>query len=455
MRSTPDRSRSRATPSGLLVPRRIALRSGLAAFAAAFAAKSFGCGDDGATGTGGSGPGAGGGGPTGTGSTGIGGAGGQGGGAASPFPARDVPARPALRSLIAQVGELGEPDAIGLRLPPGFTARVVARTDEAPVAGAPPWHLLPDGGATFATADGGWIYTSNSEMLVGGGASALRFDADGVLVDAYRILEGTSTNCAGGPTPWHTWLSCEETIRGQVFECDPWGEVAAIARPALGVFKHEAATIDPDRAHVYLTEDQEDGRLYRFVPDALTADGHPDLAAGTLEVAVVAEGGAVTWVALPDPQLAGGTPTREQVPGATVFEGGEGIWYHQGVVYLATKGDNRVWAYDVEAARMSILYDRAVAADPEALKGVDNLTVSCCGDVLVAEDGGSMQVVAVLPDGTLRPLVQVTGHGGSEITGPAFDPSGTRLYFSSQRGADGGGGIGVTYEITGPFHEPA
>jgi secreted PhoX family phosphatase len=79
------------------------------------------------------------------------------------------------------------------------------------------------------------------------------------------------------------------------------------------------------------------------------------------------------------------------------------------------------------------------------------LTLSCCGDVLVAEDGGDMQVVAILPDGTLKPLLQVTGHSGSEITGPAFDPSGTRLYFSSQRGPSGG----VTYEVTGPFHLPA
>lgn len=452
MRSTPDRRRLRAPAGGLLVPRRVALRSGLAAFAAAFAAKSFGCGDGATAGTGGSG--AGGGGST-TGTTGVGGSGGHGGGAASSFPVRDVPARPALRSLLAEIGELGEPDAIGLRLPPGFTARVVARTDEAPVAGAPPWHLLPDGGSTFITEDGGWIYTSNSEMPMSGGVSALRFDPEGVLVGAYRILEGTSTNCGGGPTPWHTWLSCEEIARGQVFECDPWGEVAPVARPALGVFKHEAVTVDPDRGHLYLTEDVEDGRLYRFVPAALTGAGHPDLTAGALEVAVVAADGAVHWMALPDPQFTGRTPTREQIPESTAFTGGEGIWYHRGVVYFATKGDNRVWAYDVAAARLSVLYDHAAAGDLDALKGVDNLTVSCRGDVLVAEDGGSMRVVAVLPDGTLRPLVQVTGHDGSEVTGPAFDPSGTRLYFSSQRGADGGGGIGVTYEITGPFHAPA
>ena len=90
--------------------------------------------------------------------------------------------------------------------------------------------------------------------------------------------------------------------------------------------------------------------------------------------------------------------------------------------------------------------------DPEALYGVDNLTVSACGDVLVAEDGGQMRIVAVLPDVGLKPLVQLVGQDDSEITGPAFDPSGTRLYFSSQRAI--GTLSGITYEITGPFHEP-
>jgi uncharacterized protein len=72
--------------------------------------------------------------------------------------------------------------------------------------------------------------------------------------------------------------------------------------------------------------------------------------------------------------------------------------------------------------------------------------------VLVAEDGGDMEIVAILPDGTPKPLLQIVGHDGSEVTGPAFDPSGTRLYFSSQRGPTGELTDGWTFEVTGPFH---
>jgi hypothetical protein len=137
-------------------------------------------------------------------------------------------------------GPLQAPDVNGIRLPAGFTAREVARAGE-PVPGTSTrWHRFPDGGATFATRDGGWVYVSNSEVALVGGASALRFAASGDLAGARRILRGTTANCAGGPTPWGTWLSCEEH-RGRVWECDPLGEREAEPRPAMGVFVHEAA----------------------------------------------------------------------------------------------------------------------------------------------------------------------------------------------------------------------
>ena len=226
----------------------------------------------------------------------------------------------------------------------------------------------------------------------------------------------------------------------------------AVERPALGRFKHEAATIDPELGCVYLSEDESDGCFYRFVSSDVDADGNLSLTEGELQVAVVDDVGGVSWLPVPDPLAEGETPTRQQVPEATVFDGGEGIWWFEGTVYLSTKGDSRVWAYDTRDQTIRTIYDRAAAPDPDALYGVDNLTVSACGDVLVAEDGGQMRIVAVLPSGELKPLVQIEGQDDSEITGPAFDPSGTRLYFSSQRATGQLGGI--TYEITGPFHTP-
>jgi len=351
-----------------------------------------------------------------------------------------------LRSRIGELGPLEDADANGLRLPAGCRSRIVAVSGERPVASDRyRWHREPDGGATFATEDGGWIYVSNAEIPRVGGVGALRFDARGQLVASYPILEGTDMNCAGGPTPWRTWLSCEEVARGRVFECDPWGEVEAIERPALGVFKHEAAAVDPVNAHIYLTEDEPDGLLYRFIPEVVTAGGHPDLRAGRLEAASVDAEGRVHWLPVPDPGYEGETPTRLQVPGSTAFRGGEGIWYHAGTIYFSTKWDDRIWAFDIQRRQLDILYDRATSPRP-ILRGVDNVTVSCCGDVLVAEDGGSMQIVAILPTGEPRAIVQLVGVEDSEITGPAFDPSGTRLYFSSQRHP------GITYEVTGPFH---
>ncbi|UJR80147.1 Translocation protein TolB [Sandaracinus amylolyticus] len=432
------------TGSGLLVPRRKLLKGGLAGFAAAMMSRTLiGCDDGGPASALDAG---------GVDANGIDAMMADAG--SFEFPHRDIPTPPPVRSRIADIGALGEPDANGVRLAPGFTSRIIGRAGELVAGTTYEWHRFPDGGATYATEDGGWIYASNSEVPLIGGVGAVRFDADGEIVAAHRILDRTSVNCAGGKTPWHTWLSCEETGTGQVHECDPWGEHAAVVRPALGRFKHEAAAIDPVRAHVYLTEDESDGRFYRFVPDRLTSRGHPDLSSGRLEVAVVGGDGRVTWAELPDPRFEGEVPTRMQIAESTAFRGGEGIWYHEGIVYFSTKGDNRVWALDVETNELDVLYDIADYTDPVPLRGVDNLTVSCCGDVLVAEDGGSMQVVAILPDGQLKPLVQVVGHAMSEITGPAFDPSGTRLYFSSQRGVEGGGGVGVTFEITGPFHEP-
>jgi len=377
--------------------------------------------------------------------------------------------------------------------PAGFDVRCVARAGLNPVTGAADtgylWHINPDGGAVFPSKDdGGWVYVSNSETTPGG-VGAIRFAADGTIVSAYRILDNTRNNCAGGATPWGTWLSCEETTGGYVYECNPFGTAGeAVQKPNLGAFPHEAAAIDPIHHVAYLTEDGGDQRFYRFVSNAddlsTQADGtvRMGLSSGTLQVlkiegydhnvapteAQLREAVKVTWVTKES------VPTNPPLPVPTVvtgsrFNGGEGVWYYEipaalrttpalgtvptrGVIFFATKGDNRVFAFDIENQLLELIFDNNNMQITTGFDDVDNVTVSPAGDVLVAEDGDAMRLYVIVPNKPAKLLMQIT-KGGSEITGPAFTPDGSRLYFSSQRGpsgAAGAGSSGATFEMKIP-----
>lgn len=404
---------------------------------------------------------------------------------------------PDRRSPFERFSELQPADAEGVMLPLGFSARVVARSSQPPTpASAHLWHGAPDGGAAFPARNGGWVYVSNAELGDGaGGVGALLFDRRGNVSDAYPILQGTSVNCAGGPTTWGTWLSCEEHEAGLVWECQPLAACLGPVRrdrpeldpqsyPALGLFAHEAVAVDPFERTLYLTEDAGDsggGRIYRFVCDARDWPRHrrrPELRRGRLQV-LRAKGieddvdlsapevaaridltrpQPVEWAdvlepdqpqqAVRDAYRAGGiTPPGHHFPKA------EGVWFFNGIVYFVTSFNYRIWAYDTRHRTLEAIYDGR-QGDPakHSIDEPDNLIVSPLGDILVAEDSGNLEIgVLRLDDGTSQPLVRLEGHDDSEITGLALSPDGRRLYFSSQRGRTGRNEDGVTFEVLLPF----
>ncbi len=355
----------------------------------------------------------------------------------------------------ASIMHLMPANANGIRLPKGFKSRVVASAGVAPSKKSKyQWHEEPDGGAVYQDFSrenlGGWIYTCNEETKTGG-VGALKFNAKGEVIDAYRILDNTLYNCAGGKTPWNTWLSGEEIPYGMVWECDPYGNNLAQSIKCLGSFKHEACAVDPINRAIYLTEDEKDGRFYRTV-----LPKYPSYEGGKLQVAevqgdVFSGEAKLVWhdISQPNPKKPE-LETRYQIKPASVFKGGEGIWYYAGFVYFSTKGDNRIWSLDLDKQIIKVIYDFKTSQYP-ILSGVDNVTVDNNGIIYVCEDGGNMQIVILNEAGHAIPLLQVEGQDMSEITGVAFSNDGSRMYFNSQRGPSVHNKKGITYEVTGPF----
>ena len=351
----------------------------------------------------------------------------------------------ALGAMPVACGTANRENETRILVPEGMEPRIIAYSGKR-VSGdnSHKWHSGPDGGGVLGLNDGGWIYVSNGETR-SGSVSTLRFDSNGTIVDSYPILQASRQNCSGTITPWQTWLSCEEVSDGIVWECDPFGIKDAKQRLVLGVFQHESACIDPDSLEIYLTEDKSDGRLYRFTPDDINVPTDQVLDNGRLEVARVVKG-FVDWLPIDDP-LAINQKTRYQQPKSRAFDGGEGICYDNGFVYFTTEGDNRIWALDIANARLKKLYN----ADG-IMHDVDDIITTANGDLLVSEDGPGMRIVC-FPVSSQPPktIVQIPDHGGSEITGLAFDPSYSRLYFNSQKGNTGLRKHGLSFELSGNF----
>lgn len=343
------------------------------------------------------------------------------------------------------------------------------------------------GNQLFSQLSQGALYDAgyNGAPCLGGTTTLIYDTRTQHLESHYLSLTGTLRNCAGGPTPWNSWITCEETTQrvgdfcakdhGYVFEV-PASATPSLASPvpikAMGRFNHEAVAVDPASGIVYQTEDTGDSLIYRFIPNepgnllaggrlqALMVRDQPGLDTRNWQSQIVMPGTslAVQWIDLdnveaPDNDLR----HRGFEAGAAQFARGEGMWFGRGAVYFAcTNGGSaqkgQIWRYtpspvegtDEEQNQPGQLELFIEPNDGSLVENADNLTVSPWGDLIVCEDGsGDQYLVGVTPEGKIYKFAH-NAVSDSEFAGATFSPDGTTLFVNIQ-------GEGMTLAITGPW----
>ncbi|MEX0983501.1 MAG: alkaline phosphatase PhoX [Actinomycetota bacterium] len=376
-----------------------------------------------------------------------------------------------------------DPAGPEMALPPGFSYKTFGAFGSAMSDGfiTPPIH---DGMGTFQDGENVRI-VRNHELGSGndvfgpsvigrrstaydrtapGGTTTMIVDSDANLLESFVSLNGTDTNCSGAPTPWGTWLSCEETTigtrrgkdreHGYVFEVDAFANSSQNYSPhkGLGRFVHEAAAVDEETGVVYLTEDNNPDGFYRFVPDTFG-----DLSSGVLQVLAI-KGQPnyntvrnqtvgvplpVKWFTIDDPdpedaeRHARAVYAQGQAKGGARFLSGEGATYREGSCVFGSSdagdlGLGQIWQYTPtddagsvgERGELELLFE---SPGRHFLDGPDNICTSPGGAIVVAEDGkeNSSFMRALLPDGSMINLAQnLVGIRLSIIdaSGKTYDP---------------------------------
>jgi secreted PhoX family phosphatase len=317
----------------------------------------------------------------------------------------------------------------------------------------------------------------------------VRPDGEASIIRQFASLTGTCVNCAGGPTPWNSWISCEETVEGTAtgrgrnhgyaFEvaAESNGPVTPVPLRAMGRFEHEAVAVDPATGWLYLTEDRTPAGFYRFTPAVAgqLAEG------GTLEALAIVDADGydsrvnqspltprrVRWVTIDNPDSdepvlpSGYVYNQGLAKGAAQFARLEGCWYGDNSIYFnATTGGNagagQVWQYHLRRNELQLVFE---SPSPEVLSSPDNICVSPRGGIVICEDGIRTNFVRGLTrEGLVFDLVR-NNLNRSEWAGACFSPQGRTLFVNLQGETspqeNPGSDKGMTFAIWGPWESGA
>jgi len=326
------------------------------------------------------------------------------------------------------------------------------------------------------------------DLGAGGGTTTLEFDGKaGAFIDSWDSLSGTIRNCAGGSTPWRSWLTCEETTlfttvpHGYVFEVPMDGHGDPTPIRDMGRFSHEAVAVDPVTGYIYETEDAgTSSGFYRYIPNKRNRPASGGvLSMLKIERANLANLGVgypngvtfpVEWVEIPQPDNTSSTMpgnfvwAQGRALGAATFARLEGCIYGKDrrIYIVSTSGgavtQGQIWVYDPKDETITLLFESPGAA---VLNAPDNITVSPRGGLVLCEDGSGEEFLHGLTiDGEIFKFASnnvvlngernglVGDFRGSEWAGATYSPDGEWLFANIQT-------PGITFAITGPWAEGA